>query len=170
MNFDDISELRRYFRREMFRIQAASMCQRVPVFETLHQTSELADTAIAACYRMAVEHIAALASARDSRLSTAPAAHGDRAGTAGHAGVRSGFGRGPGVRVAGRRSRGTRVLDSRGRAHCGFDHRLHRIGCHVHRGYAPTAQRERGRAVAIGSGLQGIFRQAAPRLGKASRT
>jgi glutamate-ammonia-ligase adenylyltransferase len=60
VNYDDISELRRYFRREMFGIQAASMCQRVPVFETLQQTSELADTAIAACYRMAVEHVAAL--------------------------------------------------------------------------------------------------------------
>jgi glutamate-ammonia-ligase adenylyltransferase len=59
-HFDDISDLRRYFRREMFRIQAASMCQRVPVFETLHQTSQLADTAIAACYKMAVEHIAGL--------------------------------------------------------------------------------------------------------------
>jgi [glutamine synthetase] adenylyltransferase / [glutamine synthetase]-adenylyl-L-tyrosine phosphorylase len=59
-NYDDISELRRYFRREMFGIQAASICQRVPVFETLQQTSELADTAIAACYRMAVEHSAAL--------------------------------------------------------------------------------------------------------------
>jgi len=59
-NYDDISELRRYFRREMFGIQAASICQRVPVFETLQQTSELADTAIAACYRMAVEHVTAL--------------------------------------------------------------------------------------------------------------
>lgn len=58
-HFDDISDLRRYFRREMFRIQAASMCQRVPVFETLQQTSNLADTAIAACYRMALEHVAA---------------------------------------------------------------------------------------------------------------
>ncbi|HEX5226499.1 MAG TPA: glutamine-synthetase adenylyltransferase [Bryobacteraceae bacterium] len=54
--FGDISELRRYFRREMFRIQAASMCLRVPVFETLQRTSNLADTAIAACYRMALEH------------------------------------------------------------------------------------------------------------------
>jgi len=60
VNLDDISELRRYFRREMFRIQASSVCQRVPVFETLQQTSNLADTAIAACYRMAVEHIAAM--------------------------------------------------------------------------------------------------------------
>jgi len=60
LTFDDISDLRRYFRREMFRIQAASMCQHLPVFETLQQTSDLADTAIAACYRMAVEHVAAL--------------------------------------------------------------------------------------------------------------
>jgi [glutamine synthetase] adenylyltransferase / [glutamine synthetase]-adenylyl-L-tyrosine phosphorylase len=59
IHFDDISDLRRYFRREMFRIQAASMSRRAPVFETLHQTSDLADTAIAACYRMAVEHIVA---------------------------------------------------------------------------------------------------------------
>ena len=57
--FDDISDLRRHFRREMFRIQAASICQRVPVFETLQQTSDLADTAIAACYRMAVQHVEA---------------------------------------------------------------------------------------------------------------
>jgi glutamate-ammonia-ligase adenylyltransferase len=57
--FDDISDLRRFFRRQMFRIQAASMCQRVPVFETLQHTSDLADAAIAACYRMAVEHVAA---------------------------------------------------------------------------------------------------------------
>jgi glutamate-ammonia-ligase adenylyltransferase len=59
MGFDDISDLRRFFRREMFRIQAASMCQRVPVFETLQHTSDLADAAIAACYRMAVQHVAA---------------------------------------------------------------------------------------------------------------
>lgn len=59
LRFDDASELRRYFRREMFRIQAASICQRVPVFETLQQTSDLADAAIAACYHMAVEHVSA---------------------------------------------------------------------------------------------------------------
>jgi len=56
--FEDITDLRRHFRREMFRIQAASMCQGVPVFNTLKQTSDLADMAIAASYRMAVEHIA----------------------------------------------------------------------------------------------------------------
>jgi [glutamine synthetase] adenylyltransferase / [glutamine synthetase]-adenylyl-L-tyrosine phosphorylase len=66
-HFSDVSELRRYFRREMFRIQAASMCLRVPVFETLQHTSDLADTAISACYRMAVEHVAA---------SHPPEAHG----------------------------------------------------------------------------------------------
>jgi [glutamine synthetase] adenylyltransferase / [glutamine synthetase]-adenylyl-L-tyrosine phosphorylase len=56
-HFDDVSDLRRYFRREMFRIQAASLCQRVPVFDTLQQTSNLADTAIGACYQMALEHV-----------------------------------------------------------------------------------------------------------------
>jgi len=65
--FDDISELRRYFRREMFRIQAASICQRVPVFETLRQTSNLTDAAIAACYAMALE---------DARTTHPPATPG----------------------------------------------------------------------------------------------
>ncbi len=54
---EDVTGLRRFFRREMFRIQAASMCLRVPVFETLEMTSDLADAAIAASYRMAVEQV-----------------------------------------------------------------------------------------------------------------
>jgi [glutamine synthetase] adenylyltransferase / [glutamine synthetase]-adenylyl-L-tyrosine phosphorylase len=58
--FDDIGALRRFFRREMFRIQAASMCLRVPVFETLSLTSDLADATIAACYRMALEQVLAI--------------------------------------------------------------------------------------------------------------
>lgn len=53
----DASDLRRFFRREMFRIQAASVCLRVPVFQTLEQTSDLADAAILAAYRMALEEI-----------------------------------------------------------------------------------------------------------------
>jgi [glutamine synthetase] adenylyltransferase / [glutamine synthetase]-adenylyl-L-tyrosine phosphorylase len=55
--FSDVSQLRRYFRREMFRIQAASLCLRVPVFDTLQINSDLADAAIAASYRMALEHV-----------------------------------------------------------------------------------------------------------------
>jgi glutamate-ammonia-ligase adenylyltransferase len=57
--YDDISELRRFFRREMFRIQTASICLRTPVFETLQHTSDLADAAISACYRMALDQVAA---------------------------------------------------------------------------------------------------------------
>jgi len=56
--YDDISELRRFFRREMFRIQTASICARVPVFETLQHTSDLADAAITASYRMALQQVA----------------------------------------------------------------------------------------------------------------
>ncbi len=58
-HFDDVSDLRRFFRREMFRIQSASMCLHLPVFETLESTSDLADAAIAATYRMAVDQVAA---------------------------------------------------------------------------------------------------------------
>jgi glutamate-ammonia-ligase adenylyltransferase len=58
-HFEDVSELRRFFRREMFRIQDAGVCLRLPVFETLETTSDLADAAIAATYRMALEQVAA---------------------------------------------------------------------------------------------------------------
>ncbi len=58
-HFDDISDLRRYFRREMFRIQTASICLRVPVFDTLQITSDLADAAIAASIGMALHQVAA---------------------------------------------------------------------------------------------------------------
>ena len=53
--FGDIGALRAFFRREMFRVQSASICHRVPVFETLEATSDLADATISACYRMALE-------------------------------------------------------------------------------------------------------------------
>jgi glutamate-ammonia-ligase adenylyltransferase len=54
---NDASDLRRFFRREMFRIQAASLCLRIPVFETLRSTSDLADAAISAAYRMALDNV-----------------------------------------------------------------------------------------------------------------
>ena len=53
------AELRRFFRREMVRIQAASMCAQAPIFDTLGRTSELADATIAAAYRMAVAQVLA---------------------------------------------------------------------------------------------------------------
>ncbi len=52
---DGASGLRKWYRREMFRIQAASICLSAPIFETLERTSDLADAAIRAAYRMAVE-------------------------------------------------------------------------------------------------------------------
>ncbi|MGH9632904.1 MAG: glutamine-synthetase adenylyltransferase [Bryobacteraceae bacterium] len=54
---DDSTSLRRFFRREMLRIQAASICLRVPVFTTLGRTSDLADAVINAVYRMAVSQV-----------------------------------------------------------------------------------------------------------------
>lgn len=57
MELEDPSELRRFFRREMIRIQAASICKRAPIFETLGRTSDLADATIAAAYKMAVSHV-----------------------------------------------------------------------------------------------------------------
>jgi glutamate-ammonia-ligase adenylyltransferase len=54
----DPAELRRFFRREMFRIQCESICLSTPIFETLERTSDLADAVLAAAYRMAVRQVA----------------------------------------------------------------------------------------------------------------
>jgi glutamate-ammonia-ligase adenylyltransferase len=51
----DIDGLRRFFRREMFRTQVASVCVSEPVFQTLDQTSALAEFVIARAYRIALE-------------------------------------------------------------------------------------------------------------------
>ncbi len=51
----DVEGLRRFFRREMFRTQVASVCLPEPVFQTLDQTSALAEFVIARAYRIALE-------------------------------------------------------------------------------------------------------------------
>jgi len=53
----DATELRRFFQREMLRIQSESICLRLPIFETLKRTSRLADAAVATAYQMALEHV-----------------------------------------------------------------------------------------------------------------
>ncbi len=55
----DATELRRWFRREMFRMLTGSFCLPIAIFETLERISGLADAAINAAYRMAVEQICA---------------------------------------------------------------------------------------------------------------
>ena len=52
---NDIDGLRRFFRREMFRIQSGSICLAEPVFQTLDRTSALAEFVIARAYRIARE-------------------------------------------------------------------------------------------------------------------
>ncbi|MBM3739715.1 MAG: glutamine-synthetase adenylyltransferase, partial [Acidobacteria bacterium] len=59
----DPTDLRRFFNREMLRIQAESICLQAPVFDTLARTSALADCAISTAYQMA------LASASDPPAS-----------------------------------------------------------------------------------------------------
>jgi glutamate-ammonia-ligase adenylyltransferase len=53
----DATDVRRFFRREMLRIQSESICLHHPIFETLRRTSELADCVIAASYRLALEQV-----------------------------------------------------------------------------------------------------------------
>ena len=51
---EDGAALRRFYRRQMMRIQSASILQATEIFGTLKQTSALADHVIAAAYRIAV--------------------------------------------------------------------------------------------------------------------
>jgi glutamate-ammonia-ligase adenylyltransferase len=54
---NDARELRRWYRREMLRIQTASICESEPIFETLERTSALADKVIARAYDIAVTDV-----------------------------------------------------------------------------------------------------------------
>ncbi len=59
LSANEAGDLRRFFRREMFRIQAESICLAAPIFATLEKTSDLADAVIAAAYGLAVEQTCA---------------------------------------------------------------------------------------------------------------
>jgi [glutamine synthetase] adenylyltransferase / [glutamine synthetase]-adenylyl-L-tyrosine phosphorylase len=50
----DGAELRRFYRRQMLRIQSASMLEATPIFTTLAKTSVLADSVIGAAYHIAL--------------------------------------------------------------------------------------------------------------------
>lgn len=52
-------ELRRWYRRMMLRVQAASVCQSQPVFDSLERTSLLAEIVIQRVYTIAVQQILA---------------------------------------------------------------------------------------------------------------
>jgi glutamate-ammonia-ligase adenylyltransferase len=49
--------LRRFYRRQMLRLQAESICRRSPIFPTLDQTTELADWIIGTAYRIALDEV-----------------------------------------------------------------------------------------------------------------
>ena len=50
----DAAALRRFYRRQMLRIQCRSMLDRAPIFDTLAETSALADCVIQAAFRIAI--------------------------------------------------------------------------------------------------------------------
>lgn len=56
---EDVGDIRKYFLRQMFRIQTESICLSAPVFQTLARTSELACATIAVAYRVVVAQTAA---------------------------------------------------------------------------------------------------------------
>src|SRR5207253_2436199 len=51
----DLEGLRRWYRREMLRIQTESICRSHPIFDTLERTSGLADHVISRVYDVAVQ-------------------------------------------------------------------------------------------------------------------
>ncbi|HZT33179.1 MAG TPA: glutamine-synthetase adenylyltransferase [Bryobacteraceae bacterium] len=53
-SLEDSMALRRFFRRRMLRIQSESIFRSAPIFETLGRTSALADSVVAAAYRIAL--------------------------------------------------------------------------------------------------------------------
>ena len=53
----DATELRRWFRRAILRIEAESICRSHPIFETLDSTSRLADVSIATVYEIAINDV-----------------------------------------------------------------------------------------------------------------
>jgi glutamate-ammonia-ligase adenylyltransferase len=53
----DSSQLRQFFHRQMLRLQSESICLHRPIFPTLSRTSDLADSVIAAAYRMAIDKV-----------------------------------------------------------------------------------------------------------------
>jgi glutamate-ammonia-ligase adenylyltransferase len=67
---NDIDGLRRFFSREMFRILVAGICLPEPVFQTLDNTSALAEFMIARAYRIALER--GLAHARSHTTKQKP--------------------------------------------------------------------------------------------------
>jgi glutamate-ammonia-ligase adenylyltransferase len=54
---ENATDLRRLFRREMFCIQAQSVCLATPIFDTLARTSNLADAVICAAYSLARDQV-----------------------------------------------------------------------------------------------------------------
>ena len=62
--------LRRFYLRQMLRIQCQSVFLRQPIFATLEHTSDLADAVIAAAYRIALEETKSASSAGERRLMT----------------------------------------------------------------------------------------------------
>jgi glutamate-ammonia-ligase adenylyltransferase len=56
---ESVSDMRRHFRREMFRIQSESICLQRPIFTTLGQTSDLGDAMIRTAYSIAFRQVVA---------------------------------------------------------------------------------------------------------------
>jgi [glutamine synthetase] adenylyltransferase / [glutamine synthetase]-adenylyl-L-tyrosine phosphorylase len=56
---DKIGELRHWFRRQILRIESRSICRSHPIFDTLAETSELAEAVITRAYAAAVQEILA---------------------------------------------------------------------------------------------------------------
>jgi glutamate-ammonia-ligase adenylyltransferase len=152
--------LRRYYRRQMLRIQTESILEAPPIFSTLGKTSVLADSVIEAAYQIAVAEApppASRAYVPSNQMMVI---------ALGRLGMRE-FDLGSDADlvfvIPDADVRRARLLDRRGRAHGADPERVHGRGRDVRRRYAPAPQRPRRRPGAIGRRVQELFR--APRRG-----
>ncbi len=155
----ELPELRRWFRREMVRIQTESVCRSHAIFDTLARTSELADAVIERAYEIAVAETRQRTHPPQNAAYVPPQPDvGDRAGAAGHAGIRSGVRRRSGLRAGRFRRCRAAILDARRWASCGHSRRLYRRRRSAHGGHAPAAQRRRRSAGANRERRKGLLR------------
>ncbi len=159
----DGGELRRFYRRQMLRIQTESILDAAPIFSTLSKTSLLADCVIAEAYRIALAEgprsVELVLRAGKSDADHRPRPLGDER-------IRSGLGCRPRLRNSRCRCRRACLLDGRRRAHDPDPQRLYGRWRDVHGGHAPAPEWPRRRSGADRRRVQNVFRQPCGGLGR----
>ncbi len=162
----DPEGLRRFFRKQMVRIQSDSVYHRVPVFKTLKRTSELAESIVRAAYEIAVAEASASAPPLSGDYTPANQMMVVALGRLGMLEFDLASDADLVFRDPGRRRARNPVLDERRRADDQRDQRLHGRWRGLHDRYAAAAERARRRAGADRERVQGLLRESRRSLGR----